>query len=161
MHLCLQIILVRGQCVNTLGPRQNRPHGADDIFRFSRWKILVFDSISLKFILKFPIDNRSLLARAMAWRRTGDRPSSGPMWPRRNAHILPMLWIYGLLVCSCLFSSSLDWFIQTVCSKLYIFKVFVDSSAQRGVCDWECYVLTRYSMTTHVCVGNIGHPWNS
>ena len=35
--------------------------------------------ISLKFVARSPIDNKPALVPVMAWRRTGDKPLSGPM----------------------------------------------------------------------------------
>ena len=35
--------------------------------------------ISLKFIPRSPIDNKSALLQVMAWRRTGDKPLPEPM----------------------------------------------------------------------------------
>ena len=40
---------------------------ADDIFKFSI-------RISLKFVLRSPIDNKPALVQVMAWLRTGDKP---------------------------------------------------------------------------------------
>ena len=39
-------------------------------------KFLISIQISLKFVLKGPIDNNAVLVQVMAWRRTGDKPSS-------------------------------------------------------------------------------------
>ena len=35
--------------------------------------------ISLQFVPKGPIDNKSALSQVMAWRRTGDKPLPEPM----------------------------------------------------------------------------------
>ena len=65
--------------VNTLRPRQNGRHFADDTFN----RIFVNDNIriSIKFSLKFvpngPINNIPALVQIMAWRRPGDEPVSG------------------------------------------------------------------------------------
>ena len=40
--------------------------------------------ISLKFVLKSPIDNKSVLAPVMAWRRAGDKPLPEPMVNKFN-----------------------------------------------------------------------------
>ena len=67
--------------VNTLRPRQNGRHFADDTFN----RIFVNDNIriSIKFSLKFvpngPINNIPALVQIMAWRRPGDEPLSGPV----------------------------------------------------------------------------------
>ena len=48
--------------------------------------------ISLKFVHKFPIDNKLVLFQVMAWRRTGDEPVSEPM-PTRFTDVY--MWHYG------------------------------------------------------------------
>ena len=75
--------------VNTLRPRQNGRHFADDIF-----KCIVLNenvSISIKFSLKFvpkgPINNIPALVQIMAWRRPGDKPLSEPMMVNLLTHI--------------------------------------------------------------------------
>ena len=54
---------------------------ADDNFKGIFWnendRIPI--SISLKFILRRPIDNNTALVQAMAWRRTDDKPLPEPM----------------------------------------------------------------------------------
>ena len=38
--------------------------------------------ISLKFVLRIPIDNKTVLGHVMAWRRTSDKPSPElVLWP--------------------------------------------------------------------------------
>ena len=54
---------------------------ADDIFKciFLNANEIITIQISLKFVPMSPIDNTLALVQAMAWRRTGDKPSSEPM----------------------------------------------------------------------------------
>ena len=65
---------------NTLRPRQNGRHFADDTFN----RIFVNENvrIAIKFLLKFvpkgPINNIPALVQIMAWRRPGDKPLSEP-----------------------------------------------------------------------------------
>ena len=49
---------------------------ADDIFKciFINEKFCISIQISLKFVLRSPIENRSALVQVMAWRRKGDKP---------------------------------------------------------------------------------------
>ena len=49
---------------------------ADDIFKciFLNENDKIMIQISLKFIPRSPIDNKSVLVQVMAWRRTGDKP---------------------------------------------------------------------------------------
>ena len=68
-------------CINTLKPRQNGRHFADDTFKpiFLNENIRIWNKISLKFIPKGPINNIPALVQIMPWRRTGDKPLSEPM----------------------------------------------------------------------------------
>ena len=54
---------------------------ADDIFKciFLNENFRISIKISLKFVPKVPIDNKSALVQVMAWRRTGDKPLPEPM----------------------------------------------------------------------------------
>ena len=65
--------------VNTLRPRENYRHFADDIFKYiflnkNAWILLKFS-----IFLKVPIDNIPSLVKIMVWRRPGDEPLSEPM----------------------------------------------------------------------------------
>ena len=67
--------------VNTLMPRQNRRHFADDIFQCisMNQKFCILIQNSLKFVPKVRINNIPALVQKMAWRRSGDKPLSEPM----------------------------------------------------------------------------------
>ena len=75
--------------VNTLRPRQNESHFADDIFKciFFNENVWILIKVSLKFVPKGPINNIPSLVQIMAWRRTGDKPLSEPMVTRSATHI--------------------------------------------------------------------------
>ena len=75
--------------VNTLRPRQNGHYFADDIFKgiLLNENVLISIKISLKFILKGPINNIAALVQVMAWRRPGDKPLSEPMMVSLLMHI--------------------------------------------------------------------------
>ena len=49
---------------------------ADDIFKhiFLNENVRIFIQISLKFVPKGPIDNKSVLVQVVAWCRTGTKP---------------------------------------------------------------------------------------
>ena len=66
---------------NSLRPRQNRRHFADDIFKciFLNENVDISIKISLKFVPKGPINKIPALVQIMAWRRPGDKPLSEPM----------------------------------------------------------------------------------
>ena len=58
-------------------PEQNGRRLAYNIF--VNENVGIFIKISLKFVLKGTIDNKSALVQVMAWRRTGAKPLPGPM----------------------------------------------------------------------------------
>ena len=80
---------LRGRSVNTLRPRQNGRHFADDIFKciFLNENVLIPIKISLKFVPKGPINNIPALVLIMAWRRPGHKPLSEPMMASLPTHI--------------------------------------------------------------------------
>ena len=83
--------------VNTLRPKQNGRHFADDIFRciFLNENVCISIKISLKFVPKGSINNIPALVQIMAWRRPGDKPLSEAMMvnlPTRICVSLPQ-WV--------------------------------------------------------------------
>ena len=77
------------QCVNTLRPRQNGRHLADDMFKciFLNENVWIPIEISLKFVPKGSINNNLALFQIMAWRRPGDKPLSETMTVSSLTHI--------------------------------------------------------------------------
>ena len=77
------------QSVNTLRPRRDRRHFADDTFKcvFLNENERISLRISLKFVPKGPINNNPALIQIMAWRRPGDKPLSESMLVRLSTHI--------------------------------------------------------------------------
>ena len=76
-------------CFNTLRPRQNGRHFANDVFKciFLNENVLISLRISLKFVPKGLINNIPPLVQIMAWRRPGDKPLSEPMMVNLLTHI--------------------------------------------------------------------------
>ena len=76
-------------CFNTLRPRQNGRHFADDIFEciFLNENVWISIKISLKFVPKGSISNIPALVQKMACRRLGDKPLSEPMLACSPTHI--------------------------------------------------------------------------
>ena len=69
------VCIVNGtHCLNTLRPRQNCRHFADDIFKciFLNENVWISLKISLKFVPKGRINNIPVLAQIMAWRRPSE-----------------------------------------------------------------------------------------
>ena len=75
--------------INTLRPRKNGRHFADDIFKriFLNENVCILLKISLKFISKGPINNIPAMVQIMACRRPGDKPLSEPMLVGSLTHI--------------------------------------------------------------------------
>ena len=75
--------------INTLRPRQNGCHFADDIFKciFLNKNVWIPIKISLKFVPKGPINNIPALVQIMAWRRPGYKLLSEPMMVSLPTHI--------------------------------------------------------------------------
>ena len=91
----MHLKLLSAKCVsfcwglNTLRPRQNGRHFADDTFKriFLNENVRISIKISLKFVPKDPINNNPALVQIMAWRRSGDKPLSEPMMVCFLTHI--------------------------------------------------------------------------
>ena len=75
--------------INSLRPRRNRRHFADDPFKriFLNETLRISIKISLNFVPKGPINNIPALVQIMASRLRGDKPLSGPMSVRLLMHI--------------------------------------------------------------------------
>ena len=89
MFYCSHCSVDCSSVFNTLRPRQNGRHFADDIFKyiFVNENVLISIKISLKFVPKSPINNIPSLVQIMAWRRAGDKPLSEPMMVILPTHI--------------------------------------------------------------------------
>ena len=74
---------------NTLRPRRNEQHFADDIFKriFFNENVWISIKVSLKFVCKRSMNNIPALVQIMAWRRSGDKPLSGSMMISLPTHI--------------------------------------------------------------------------
>ena len=75
--------------INTLRPRRNEQHFADDIFKriYFNENVWISIKISLKFVSKGPINNIPALVQIMAWRRPGNKPLSEPVMVSLLTHI--------------------------------------------------------------------------
>ena len=75
-----QYCIIYDNYINTLRPRQNGRHFADDIFKciFLNENVWIPIKISLKFVPKGPINDIPALVQIIAWRRLGDKPLSEP-----------------------------------------------------------------------------------
>ena len=77
------------QWINTLRPRQNGRHFADDLFKcsFLNENVWISIKIPLKFNRKGPINNIPSLVRMMAWRPPDDKPLCEPMMVSLLTHM--------------------------------------------------------------------------
>ena len=87
--LCYIVLLLQDYRFNTLRPRQNGRHFADDIFKciFLNENVWIPIKFSLKFDPKGPINYIPAFVQIMAWRRPGDKPLSETMMVRLLTHI--------------------------------------------------------------------------
>ena len=83
------IISVTWKTINTLRPRQDGCHFADDISKciFLNENTSISIDISLKFVPRGRINNIPALVQIMAWRRLCDKPLSEPMMVSLLTHI--------------------------------------------------------------------------
>ena len=87
---CLMPYGITGpQCINTWRSRQDGRHFPVDSFKciFSNENVWISIKISLKFVLKSPINNIPALMQIMAWRRPGAKPLPELMMVRLTTHI--------------------------------------------------------------------------
>ena len=86
--------------LNTLRPRQNGRHFADDVFKciFLNENVWISFKISLKFV-KGLINNIPSLVQIMAWRRPGDKPLSEPVMVSLLTHkcVTRPQWVKSVL----------------------------------------------------------------
>ena len=75
-------IYAHNKAINSLRPRQNGHHFADDPFKriFLNETLRISIKISLNFVPKGPINDIPALVQIMGWRRRGDKPLYGPWW---------------------------------------------------------------------------------
>ena len=96
--------------INTLRPRQNGRHFADDTFKRFFLNVWILIKIPLKFVPKGPINNIPALVKIMAWRRPGDKPLSEPMMVSLLTHICVTRPQWVKVMASCLSDTKpLNW----------------------------------------------------
>ena len=80
-HPCSRFFVLSTHVLNTLRPRQNGRHFADDTLKriFLNENVRISITISLKFVPKGPINKNPALVQIMAGRRSGGKPLSEPM----------------------------------------------------------------------------------
>ena len=89
-----------GMLINTLRPRQNGCHFAEDSFKciFLNENFRISNKFSLNFVPKGPNNNKLALVQIMAWCRPGNKPLSEPMMVRSVTHIcvVRIQWVKGI-----------------------------------------------------------------
>ena len=94
----LYFVVFISSVVNSFRPRQNRPHFADNDFKYNflNENVWILIKVSLKFVPKGPINHIPALVQIMAWCRTGNKPLSEPMMTQFNdaymRHLASMSW---------------------------------------------------------------------
>ena len=122
--------VVRPQGINTLRPRQNGRHFADDIFKciFLNENVWIPIKISLKFVPQGPINNIPALVQIMAWRRPSDKPLSEPMMVRLPTHICVTRpqWVKEPFENHESYDATFVLFYQPVCSQWRNLEIYND-----------------------------------
>ena len=77
MKIIKVIHLVKHDYCQFNSPGQNGRHFAHNIFKYLFMSTLI--RISLRFVPKGSIDNKSTLVQVMAWRQRGDKPLPEPV----------------------------------------------------------------------------------
>ena len=130
---CVQIFTFKSQpqWVNTLRPRQNGRHFADDTFKriFLNENVRISIKISLKFVPNGPIDNNLALVQIMAWCRSGDKPLSEPMMVSLLTHICVTR------------PQCVNWF----CDELFLMVVFYSIDSRIALFPAQHTILTKMS----------------
>ena len=93
---------VSGTEVKAISPWTKWPPFANDIYRriFMNEKFCILNPISLMFVHKGLINNKSALVQAMAWRRAGDKPLPELMLTRlTDAHMRHYGWWVNMKRC--------------------------------------------------------------
>ena len=130
--------------LNTLRPRQNRRHFADDIFKciFLNENAWILIKISLQFVPKCWINNIPALVQIMAWRRPGDKPLFEPVLVRIPTHICVTRpqWV----------SMKYFWFV----AKLQCCKITVFNFTFFSIC-------VRMDIHRRWCVNYTGDIWQN
>ena len=118
-NICICHTMYVNESLNTMRPRQNGRHFADDTFNriFLNENVRISIKFSLKFVPKGPINKIPALFQIMAWRRPGDKPLSGPMMVRLPTHICVTRpqWVkewthWGLVTHICVSDLCRPWF---------------------------------------------------
>ena len=156
--------LENGFDFNTLRPRQDGRHFADDIFKyiFLNENASISIKISLKFIPKGPIDNIPALVQIMAWRRLGDKPLYEPMMVSLLTHIcvtrpqwVKPIWKAGKW--SPLINN------HEVPSPTYFDDVIMESTqcVDRSILLWESGFFFQVKLKIDILINSseIGHRW--
>ena len=131
--------------INTLRPRQNGRHFADDTFKriFMNGNVRISINISLKFVPKGLINNVPALVYIMAWRRLDGKPLSEPMMVISLAHICVTRpqWVNR---------TSSAWCLNCKIRSYFVWKIdFSGQSALHGEQAW----CRRRSMNSNWCTG--------
>ena len=115
------------QSGDTLRPRQNDCHFADDIFKCIFYgNVWISLKISLKFVPDVRINNIPALVQIMAWHHPGDKPLSEPMMFSLPMHI-SITWP--------------QWVNNGLSHKMFLYYI---QRIMHTVCTLLCFVEIRY-----------------
>ena len=136
--------------INTLRPRRNGQHFADDLCKHNilQWKCLDFNYNVLNCVLKDKINNILALVQVMTWRRSGDEP----LFELMMVSLLSLIsvaqpqWINGLNNSSWIWHKIMG---LSHCSLMGLYILTHNLCKQLTICRWSfnsllgCYVYVR------------------
>ena len=121
--------------LNTLRPRQNGRHFADDTFKriFANENIRILIEISLKFVPDGPINNIPAFVQIMDWRRPGDKPLSEPIMVCLPTHtcVTRPQWV-NITILSYMYCMFWESIISIQKLRYFSTKLYKQSSVNRG-----------------------------
>ena len=150
--------------INTLRPRQHGRHFPDDIFRciLLNENIWIAINISLSFVPKGPIDNIPALVQIMAWRRSGDKPLSGPMMLSLLTHICVIRpqWTNITVYLIKKWVSCICFAMVATCFDGFMWSIYSCHSGMLHV-DWITRKLGKQKVKKKIAISNHDTVWTA
>ena len=165
ISMILDYVIMTPSCMafielNTLKPRQNGCHFADDIFKciFLNENVWIPIKISLKFVPKGPINNIPSLVQIMVWRRSGAKPLSEPMMVSLLTHICVTRpqWVNKT---ACIFYFAVIMISVLGCFVLYFIHVLLCCIIGTGAIQWLSQCLWGYTASYAGVKFSWSKPW--
>ena len=154
---CFMVGLALG--LNTLRPRQNGRHFADDTFKhiFFNENVRISIEISLKFVPKGPINSIPALVQIMAWRRPGDKPLSEPVSVSLLTHICVTRPQWVKITCWIILHTYRQMNCHNMCRT--VTWIYVSKNGSHIYIYMYWYYKSAFKANIHIC--ELNFPWSS